>query len=188
MDVHNLELTDAPRESLEVARSDSVALMDLDVASQHGAGVVLDSSVHVYLGSSTVATAGDALLVQASAGGKAGLPVSLNPCAACGLCSRNTWRPSLLGPGAALRLALAVWRAAKKPSSFLYIDSMRLRSRGAALAVGGVMHADITSVMIQNVVIQPSRRHAPFYCSGTRVPQTLNASVHACCCTSTTDV
>lgn len=68
VDVHNLQLDNAPRVALEVARSDSIALMGLTVASAHGGGIVVDSCKHVYLGSSDVAAAGDALLVQASAG------------------------------------------------------------------------------------------------------------------------
>ena len=68
VDVHNLQLDNAPRVALEVARSDSIALMGLTVASAHGAGIVVDSCKHVYVGSSDVAAAGDALLVQASAG------------------------------------------------------------------------------------------------------------------------
>lgn len=68
VDVHNLRLDNAPRVALEVARSDSIALMGLTVASAHGAGIMVDSCKHVYVGSSDVAAAGDALLVQASAG------------------------------------------------------------------------------------------------------------------------
>lgn len=68
VDIHNIHLDAAPRAALEVARSDSVALMDISIASGHGAGLVVDGSKHVYVGSCTVAGAGTALLIQASAG------------------------------------------------------------------------------------------------------------------------
>ena len=86
VDVHNLRLDNAPRVALEVARSDSVALMGLSVASAHGAGIVVDSCKHVYIGSSDVAAAGNALLVQASAGAPGHCPGQLDtprlPCLA----------------------------------------------------------------------------------------------------------
>jgi len=70
VDVRSLRLENAPRAALEVARSDSVALMGLNVSAGHGAGVVVDGSQHVYIGGSAVDTAGDALLVQASTGAR----------------------------------------------------------------------------------------------------------------------
>jgi len=70
VDVRSLRLENAPRAALEVARSDSVALMGLNVSAGHGAGVVVDGSQHVYIGGSAVAAAGDALLVQASTGAR----------------------------------------------------------------------------------------------------------------------
>ncbi|KAK9821739.1 hypothetical protein WJX81_000948 [Elliptochloris bilobata] len=56
---------------------DSVALIGLAVTSGHGAGIVVDSCKHVYIGSSAVAAAGNALLNLTIAPSRRGLAIQL---------------------------------------------------------------------------------------------------------------
>ena len=171
VDVHNLRLDNAPRVALEVARSDSIALMGLTVASAHGAGILVDSCKHVYVGSSDVAAAGDAFLVQASAGAAGLWPGQLDsPAVPCPATQGTGWRSAASFAKHALpcpkvgRQGLATSQgideedgaAEGQPTSFLYVDGMRLHSRAAAVAVGGRMNADITSLVFRIWPLSPA--------------------------------
>lgn len=168
VDVRSLRVENAPRAALEVARSDSVALMGLNVSAGHGAGIVVDGSQHVYIGGSAVDAAGDALVVQASTGARAGAWAAGfgaprgRPWRAHGVCASHReeaaclWERSAAAPAEALR-----GRAVGRPTSFLFVDGVMLASRAAAVLIGGDARADISSLVLQNLAILPSRRRAP---------------------------
>jgi len=51
--------------------------------------------------------------------------------------------------------------AVGRPTSFLFVDGVMLASRAAAVLIGGDARADISSLVLQNIAILPSRRRAP---------------------------
>ena len=51
--------------------------------------------------------------------------------------------------------------AVGRPTSFLFVDGVMLASRAAAVLIGGDARADISSLVLQNLAIRPSRRRAP---------------------------